>query len=662
MTATAQGAAPAAGGMNGLWRRQLDHYPDTRPRMTYLAIVVLATIGLYYAFYIPGAVSPSIIAHFGMTFSTYVYLIVIANAVGAFGSLAAGLADRWGRANLVAYGLVLVGLLVLFGIPNAGSTFTYGLLFAIIGAVEGVILVATPALVRDFSPQLGRASAMGFWTLGPVLGSLVVAVVSSNTLSHLPAWQDQFIICGIVILVIAAIAVIGLRELSPQLRDQLMVSMRDRALIEARARGLDVKTLTEHPWRQMLRLDIIGSAFAISVFLLVYYTAVGFFTVYFTSLFGFTLSRANGIGNWFWAFDAAALIIIGIISDRVGVRKPFMVLGAVGAIVMTIIFLNLGHGTTYATFALVISILAVFLAIAYAPWMASFTETVEKHNPALTATGLAVWGWIIRAVIAISLLILPAVVSSMTPLVTYGTQVAALSAKYAPELAFAQSHPAVVAAAQKVPPSVVATAQSIPPTILATAQANATQLANAQKFAPELAVIQANPVLFARLATYKNPASIPPALAAQAVAAAGGGAKGLQILTTISANQAAIAGVIAAAPALQTVAPYAAQLTTIAPYSTELTLMAPYSTQLTALSKVPPADLAYLKAHGSDVVSAAAAAPGQWKNWWWVCVGGQVVFIPLILLMAGRWSPRRAREDNAEHERLVQDEMAKLEV
>jgi MFS family permease len=661
MTATAQGAAPAAGGMTGLWRRQLDHYPDTRPRMMYLVIVVLATIALYYAFYIPGAVSPSIIAHFGMTFSTYVYLIVIANAVGAFGSLAAGLADRWGRANLVAYGLVIVGLLVLFGIPNASNTFTYGLLFAIIGAVEGVILVATPALVRDYSPQLGRASAMGFWTLGPVLGSLVVAVVSSNTLSHLPAWQDQFIICGIVILVVAAIAVIGLRELSPQLRDQLMVSMRDRALIEARASGLDVKTLTEHPWRQMLRLDVIGSAFAIAVFLLVYYTAVGFFTVYFTSLFGFTLSTANSIGNWFWAFDAAALIIIGIISDRVGVRKPFMVLGAVGAIVMTIVFLNLGHGTTYATFALVISILAVFLAIAYAPWMAGFTETVEKHNPALIATGLAVWGWIIRAVIAISLLILPAVVSSMTPLVTYGTQVSALSAQYAPELAFAQSHPAAVAAAQKVPPSVVATAQSIPPAVLATAQANATQLANAQKFAPELTVIQANPALFARLATYKNPATIPPALAAQAVAAAGGGAKGLQILTTISANQAAIAGVIAAAPALQTVAPYAAQLTTIAPYSTELTLMAPYSAQLTALSKVPPADLAYLKAHGSDVISAAGAAPGQWKNWWWICVGGQVIFIPLILLMAGRWSPRRAREDTAEHERLVQDEMAKLQ-
>ena len=649
--------------------------------MTYLAIVVLATIVLYYEFYIPGAVSPSIIAHYGMTFNYYVYIIVVANAVGAFGSLAAGLADRWGRANLVAYGLLITGVLILFGVPNAPNKLTYAILFSVVGVVEGVILVATPALVRDFSPQLGRASAMGFWTLGPVVGSLVVAVVSSNTVSHLTAWQDQFIICGIAGIVVAVIAVIGLRELSPQLRDQLMVSMHDRALIEARARGLNVQELTRRPWQQMLRLDIIGSAFAISVFLLIYYTAVGFFTVYFTSLYNFSLSTANSIGDWFWGFDALALIIVGIISDRLRVRKPFMVLGAVGAVVMTIVFLNQGHGTGFSTFAVVISILAVFLAIAYAPWMASYTETIEKHNPALTATGLAVWGWIIRAVIAISLLILPVVVSSMTPLVTYGSTVATLSAKYSSQLAFAQSHPTVVAAAQKVPPPVVATAQSIPPTVLATAQkippsvlatakTDATQLANAQKFAPELAVIQANPTLFAKLATYKNPATIPPALVAQAVTAAGGGAKGLNILTTISANQAAIAGVIAAGPALKTVAPYAADLTiiapysaqlnTIAPYSAELTTMAPYGAQLTALAKVPPGVFAYLNAHGAAVTKAAAQTASQWKTWYWICFGGIIFFLLSIPLLRGRWRPRDARRDEAEHEAKVQEELAKL--
>ena len=559
MTATVD-SAQAASPMRALWRRQLDHYPDTRPRMTYLAIVVLATIVLYYQFYVPAAVSPAIIAHYGMTFNDYVYIIVIANAVGAFGSLAAGLADRWGRANLVAYGLVITGILILFGVPNAPNTATYGVLFSAVGVVEGVILVATPALVRDFSPQLGRASAMGFWTLGPVVGSLVVAVVSSNTLSHLTAWQDQFTICGIVGLVVAAIAVVGLRELSPQLRDQLMVSMRDRALIEARARGLKVDELVKRPWRQMLRLDIIGSAFAVSLLLIIYYTAVGFFTVYFTTLHNFSLSTANSIGNWFWAFDAAALIVVGIISDRVGVRKPFMVLGAVGAIVMTIVFLNLGAGTTYATFAVVISFLAVFLAIAYAPWMASYTETVEKHNPALTATGLAVWGWIIRAVIAISFLIMPAVVTSMTPLVTYGSTVQTLSVKYARELA---------------------TGAAIDP---------ATQ-----------AALAANPL---------NPTA-----------------------------DAKAVGEIAAA---FHISPTAA------------------TARLTALATMPKADQAYLQAHAKDVISASAAASGQWKDWWWVCVGGQVLFLPLILLMTGRWSPRRAREDAEEHERRVQEELAAL--
>jgi MFS family permease len=559
MTATVD-SAPAASPIQGLWRRQLDHYPDTGPRMTYLAIVVLATIILYYQFYIPGAVSPAIIAHFGMTFNTYVYIIVIANAVGAFGSIAAGLADRWGRANLVAYGLVITGILILAGVPNAPNTATYAVLFAAVGLVEGVILVATPALVRDFSPQLGRASAMGFWTLGPVVGSLVVAVVSSNTLSHLTAWQDQFIICGIVGLVVAAIAVVGLRELSPQLRDQLMVSIRDRALIEAKARGLKIDELLKRPWQQMLRLDIIGSAFAIGVFLIFYYTAVGFFPVYFTTLHGFSLSTANSVGNWFWAFDAGALIIIGIISDRVGVRKPFMVLGAVGAIVMTIIFLNLGAGTTFTTFALVISILAVFLAFAFAPWMASYTETVEKHNPALTATGLAVWGWVVRAVIAISILILPSVVGSMTPLVTYGSTVTALSKTY---------------------PSQIATGDVIDPATSA--------------------ALLANPL---------NPTA-----------------------------DAKAVGEIAAA---FHISPTAA------------------TARLTALAAVPRADQLYLAAHGTQVTTAAAAAPGEWKNWWWVCVGGEVLFLPLILLMAGRWSPRRAREDAEEHERLVQQEMAAL--
>ena len=45
MTATVHGTPAEA--RSSFWQRQLNHYPDTRPRMTYLGIVVLATIALY---------------------------------------------------------------------------------------------------------------------------------------------------------------------------------------------------------------------------------------------------------------------------------------------------------------------------------------------------------------------------------------------------------------------------------------------------------------------------------------------------------------------------------------------------------------------------------------------------------------------------------------
>jgi MFS family permease len=126
--------------------------------MLYLGITVAATITLYYELYIQGAVSTKIIQHYGFTFTQFVFVLVIGNAVGAFASLWAGLADRWGRANLVVGGLLLTGLLIEFALPNASSKADYTVFFALVSLVEGIALVATPALIRDFSPQVGRGA------------------------------------------------------------------------------------------------------------------------------------------------------------------------------------------------------------------------------------------------------------------------------------------------------------------------------------------------------------------------------------------------------------------------------------------------------------------------------------------------------------------------
>lgn len=78
---------------------------------------------------------------------------------------------------------------------------------------------------------------------------------------------------------------------------------------------------------------------------------------------------------------------------------------------------------------------------------------------------------------------------------------------------------------------------------------------------------------------------------------------------------------------------------------------------LTALAKnIPAKDAALL----TEAQKAAEASPKQWRNYFYIAVGGEVVFIPLIFLLTGFWSPRRARRAEREHEEFVELELAKL--
>jgi ACS family D-galactonate transporter-like MFS transporter len=615
---TARVGAAGPSPFERLWNRTLHRYPSDPTRYLSLGIVVATTIVLYYQLYLSGGLATSILRDLHMSFTYYVNISVVGYLLGAAASVIAGLADRYGRANIVTAGLGVVGLLCLVGLPNAHTKQAFAIIYIAIGFVEGIILVATPALVRDFSPQLGRASAMGFWTLGPVLGSLVVSAFVSGAGNT--SWQDQYRTAGIIGLIVFAVALVGLRELSPRLRDQLMVSRKDRELIEARAAGLDIQESLRHPFRQMLRPDILLSAFAISVFLIIYYVAVGFFPVFFETVFGYSQSKANALGNYFWAFDAAGLLIVGVISDRLRVRKPFMVVGAVACIVFTTIFaLKATHPeTSYDTFVILLSCIAVSLAFAFAPWMASFTETVERRNPALIATGLAVWGLMIRVVIAVSVFFVPKVVTTATTLVEKGPVVQSILASPVPAgrttigkaTTAASAHPATIAQLQVI----------------------------ASRDAALIAALKANPAVAAALAKAQAAGQQPtPAQLAQIKAALGGPAFA-ELIKPQTARDLRF-------------------LTVTAP-----TVLGPAN--FAAISNPTPAlsvSLKTLGAIGPGVQKAAADSPKQWQTYFFVAVGGQVVFIPLILLMAGFWDPRKAKRAEEEHDAWLAAEMAKLE-
>ena len=578
-----------------LFVHEIDEYPATGKRTAYLGLAVVATIVLYYTYFTQTGVTPNILQYYHMSFAFYVYIVVVSNLIGAFASLPASKTDKFGRSNVIIYGLLIVGLLVAVAVPLCKTEWQFAITICVLGLVEGAILVATPSLVRDFSPQLGRASAMGFWTVGPVAGSLLTSIVATHTLDHfvhnspLAGWKSQFVISGVSALVVFVLAIFFMKDLSSRLRDQLMVSERDRALIEARALGLsdeEVFAATTHPWRQILKWDLVGSAIGISLFLLLYYAASAFFTIYWSTVFkqpnglNLTTGQANGLNAWFWWADAAALIIFGVLSDKFRVRKPFMLIGAIGSIVMLIVFLQQANNahTSHNQIVLIEVILAACISLCYAPWMAAYTEMVEAKNPALVGTGLALWGWILRLTVGLSFLFLPLVVNSVNPVVDnlpYATpQVQQFLVQHPDSVAFAQEHATFLA------------------------------VLNTPTNKPIVAALAANPSL---------------------------------------------SNIVAATKALGP-----ANFALVVKYQTQLTkLVVPYETQLN-----------YLAAHQSQLQAlqnGVAKSPKQWQHWFWVCVGGMILFIPTIFLNHGRWSPAKAREDEEQHEADVAEELRELE-
>jgi MFS family permease len=577
-----------------LFVHEIDQYPKAGGRTGYLALAVLATVVLYYTYYTQTGVTPNILRSFHMSFSFYVGIVIVSNLIGAFASLTASQTDRLGRANVIIYGLLIVGLLVAVGVPNVSTEWGFAIVISAMGLVEGAILVATPALVRDFSPQLGRASAMGFWTIGPVAGSLITSIVATHTLTHFGDWQSQFIISGISALVVFVISLFLMKDLSPRLRDHLMVSTRDRLLVEARTRGLseaDVVAATRKPWSQIFRWDLIGSSAGISLFLLIYFAAAGFFTIFYSTTFrnpggaNFSVTQANGLNVWFWGADAVALIVFGVLSDKLRVRKPFMLVGALGAIALLLVFLRQAGdpNTGYYTLVVIEVFLALFLSVSYAPWMAAYTETVEAKNPALVGTGLALWGWILRLVVGISFIFLPIVVNSVNPAVdnqplatvripTTNTNAQQFLLQHPKSVAFAQSHASLL------------------------------KVLNEPQNAPTVSALAASP----------SAANI----------AAAERALGPTVFSELVDNQSQLK-------------------TLVLPYTAQLNYLAAHQAQLTALQ---------------NGINGSAQ---QWQHWFWVSIGGMVVFIPTIFLIKGRWSPARAKRDLEAHgeevERALQD-------
>lgn len=650
-----------------LWKlpgRELDAYPTQGARLAYLGLTVLVTVTLYYLVSCGQSVIVLQMADLHISFHFLLWMLAVGNLVGAGGAWLAGMTDRIGRVTTVIVGLTVGSLLTLFAIPASGDRWVFAVLSLLLGTIEGVVLVATPALMRDFSPQADRGSAMGFWTLGPVAGALITSAVGTVTIHGTPVasfWGHEYVIAGIAGLVVSALAIVFLRELSPELRDQVLVSGADERVAEVRAAGVDVESVLQNPWRQMLKADILISGFAVSFLLIAFYSAIAIGLISFVVVFGFDLHHANMLGNWMWAANAVAVIGTGFLSDRLGVRKPFMAAGAVITGVGIVVYLE--HFTHHASFtvtAVMAAVITFGLGIAFTPWLANFTETVEAHNPALAATGLATWGLTLRVVTFLALGLLPIVVSSITPLVDFVVR----TTPYTNDLTFAQSHPALIAFIESPENrSKLGTLEALEkqfPGELAEATAHAAYLATLSEYPVQVAAIAAHPAVFTRLQA--NP--FDKQLQAQAISALGGGTVGQQRYETLVANVGKIGPALFWASGNQRVIAFVEGHTATLQWAEQnqamLSQVQENKATLTALVNLPPAIARYVAANTASVTRAEKVIPAQLQHWYWICLVGPVLFLLSTPLLKGRWSPRRARADREAHRAALATEEARL--
>src|SRR5208283_3696399 len=132
-----------------------------------------------------------------------------------------------------------------------------------------------------------------------------------------------------------------------------------------------------HTWES--QIWIMGF-FAIAM----YFAIQGFGPLMFTEAFHYTPAEAAKMNEYFWLANLGALVLTGLVSDRLQTRKPIAIFGAVlASLLMAWWIPTFGRELPRATMAMVASLMGCFLAIGYVPWAAQFSETLEDVSPAL---------------------------------------------------------------------------------------------------------------------------------------------------------------------------------------------------------------------------------------------------------------------------------------
>jgi MFS family permease len=144
-----------------------------------------------------------------------------------------------------------------------------------------------------------------------------------------------------------------------------------------------------------------------------YWTFALFGQTILVTAFGMAAATANGVVALGIVLNAVAVVVVGRVSDRLRLRKPFTAAGTVLTVAALACFIALtGTGASPTHVVIVYAGLFVAMGVAYVPWMANFSENAEDVDARLQGSALGLWGLTVRVMIVTMLVVSPQVVAA----------------------------------------------------------------------------------------------------------------------------------------------------------------------------------------------------------------------------------------------------------
>jgi sugar phosphate permease len=385
--------------------RTLEEYPRGAHRWSLLLLTVLAAVLAGYEFQL-APILPLLLPYLHLGHLQYGYFISFTVLIAGISAFFGGpLADRYGRVMILDVCLAVITVLVFTNLLIIGIK-SFVVVRTIMSIVAGLMAGAAAALVRDMSPRLTRALAFGLLTIGPVGSNYLANLIAGLTLPLYHTWQSQMWIMGFIATVMYVPILFWLKDLSPELRLKIFHSEIAALEVAGRRRPVaaELPSSTRHAFAMLLgRIEPWLMVMPFTISLSLYIAIQAFGPLMFTESFHYTPADAARMNSYFWLGNMGALILVGVVSDRLQSRGPISIVGAALLSLLLVWWIpTFGVALSRHVMIVVATLLGCLLAVVAVPWAAQYSETLEDASPALQATGWAFYGLVARIWVAIS--------------------------------------------------------------------------------------------------------------------------------------------------------------------------------------------------------------------------------------------------------------------